>query len=173
MKDFLRDQIESCVTATTRTGSFHIDYKIGPVGARLSVCKVGFGIAYDKGKTYLDSLIAGLKITIGETEGKIRKQVRNSDRPLSNRSSPPDDKEIEAMKVVGRQLQIPNMTTVTQNAKLGNSPIYLACVCWMEAYFKVVGCHPPNSGGEIHLDFVEKTDVHEEYASVRYFITII
>lgn len=161
LKDFLRDQIGSCVTSITTGGFFKVDYKIGPIGSRMSVCKKSFGSVYDKGNTYLSELIAELKPR-SDFNGKC---VRNSERPSSSSKPPVEGKEIAALEKFGRQLNIPEIGEVIQNVKLGNSSLYLSCVCWMESYFKTVGCNPPNSDAEIHLDFVEKTAIHEEYVS--------
>jgi hypothetical protein len=56
------------------------------------------------------------------------------------------------------------------NISMPNTPEYILCVSWFEAYFKSCGDSVPNSSIEIHIEKTEKNTIHEVYkAEMHYY----
>jgi hypothetical protein len=72
-----------------------------------------------------------------------------------------------SMVLVDAATNVPLHGALTQSQKaamyMSPSPLQHQARAWMERYFSLCGDYQPNSNEEIHLDPIEKLEIHEEY----------
>ena len=115
------------------------------------VCRQAFMRAYGITTWMMDSISRHVKA------GQTQDCPAFSDKTRDAEISVADIKKIAAkhgLKMDTRQAQAGTIPNTRQ---------HIVSFMWMETYFNQYGDHIPNSNGQIHLDFIEKTTLYEEY----------
>lgn len=159
--------IEACDIEETPKKSWRITFTIGAVqdSGKVVVCKESFAEAYSRSRAYVDNIIKDIK-----ESGEI---FRNFDRPFNgatvvDKSCAPMMKLLLAEAAHGSS---PDVQAVIKSwnvveAFSNQSPAFMICHEWMKDYFNLVGDKPPNTAGEIHLDYTSKKAIHLLYLQV-------
>ena len=113
---------------------------------QFNVCRDAFVRAHNRGKTYYDQMVQHLKNGIQPDEVAVGASLVASLRAKGG--------------AYGVKLDSEDFTAMN----VGKTISSIRTVIWMDAHFKLVGDHVPNSGkGEIHLEKQEIKGIFNEY----------
>lgn len=155
-KIYMLEKVRACITGKSSKGYFKFNWKIGsqPGLVMDRVCRVCFCRAYGCGLTYVEVLIAKLKI--GD---------RNSEKALSDARPAVNSAFVKNLKALATVYDIELTPLQIAALVVPNTVASLTCFAWMQAFFDAVGDQQPNHA-EIHLEPTDIKVVHSEYHQV-------
>ena len=105
----------------------------------------------------------GITTWMMDSVSKHVKVGQSQDCPSFSDKTRAADISIAEIKKIAAKHGLSMSTRQAQAGTLPNTRISIVSFMWMETYFNQYGDHIPNSYGQIHLDYIEKTTLYEEY----------
>lgn len=141
----LRAQTTGITYGGERQGQLFLN--IGSV--RYPVCRDAFARAHNRAKTYYDKMVQHLK------NGNQPEKARVSSALVAN------------LKTKGGLFGVKLSNDDFTAMNVGKTIAAIRTAIWMDAHFKLIGDHVPNSSsGEIHLEKQEKKSIFNEYKAI-------
>jgi len=132
------------------------EYKLGPEGSQIDVCRRAWATAHNVSVVMLETL-----------SYEYKRGIVNASRSFSDRSH-----SFTKAKAAELALMNNNLEVTEERIKvmvLPNSDASRACYSWMKEYFEVAGDHMPNSK-EIHLENQSILKLYKQYTNQTFSI---
>lgn len=156
-KAYMLRKVGTCITGKTSAGYVKFNWTIGifPGSVMQGVCRKCFCHVYCIGHTYVDLVVAKLKV------GQV-----NADPALRDGRLMPSNAFTKNITDLAACFGIELSPLQLAALVVPNTVASLTCFAWMQSYFEAVGDKQPNHQ-EIHLEPISIKEVHSEYYQVH------
>lgn len=150
------EKVRSCIVGQTTKGYLKFNWRIGGLPGKVmeNVCRECFCHAYGCGLTYVEVLIA--KVKLGD---------RNAAPALEDTCPAVQSAFVKNLTTLAESFDIELTPLQLAALVVPNTVASLSCFAWMQSFFEAVGDKQPNHN-EIHLEPTEVKAVHAEYYQV-------